>query len=161
ELALCGCVVNGEWYYTPVSKPDAPALTFLAAWFLHHHRRCPVHVIERQPRIHERPLPGRPLVAGLVVGIGALYGLGHIGLGRAELDATIAALIARKPLLQGSLHRALQLRADGRAHGVGIGGDRIDAGCRPGFARDLIDEMEADLAPWPLVGHEFRQRRQL
>ena len=41
-----------------------------------------------------------------------------------------------------------------------MGGDRFDAGHRLGFAGDLIDEMEADVAPWPLIGHHRRQRRQ-
>jgi hypothetical protein len=38
--------------------------------------------------------------------------------------------------------------------------DRLDTGHRPGLARDLIDEIEAGVAAWPLVGQHRGQRRQ-
>ena len=84
----------------------------------------------------------------------------QIGLGAAELDPAGAALVARKPFLQCPLDRPLQLRVDRGAHRIGIGGDGVDAGQRLGLARDLIDEVEADVAARPLVGHHGRQRRQ-
>ena len=52
------------------------------------------------------------------------------------------------------------MRVDRRAHGVGVGGDRLDPRDRFGLARDLIDKVEADVAPRPLVGDHCRQRRQ-
>src|SRR5947208_5370069 len=47
-----------------------------------------------------------------------------------------------------------------RPHGVGIGGNRPETGDRLGFTRDLIDEMETDVAARPLIRHEWRQRGQ-
>ena len=119
-----------------------------------------MHVVERQPRTRQRLLPGRPLVAGLALRFGALDGLGQLGLGGNELHPPGAALVAREPLLQRRLHRPLQWRIDRRAHRVGVGGDGLDAGHRFGLPRHLVDEVEADVAPRPLVGHERRQRRQ-
>ena len=122
------------------------------------HRRRPVHVVERQPGVRERLLPGRALV-GLLAGLDPLHGLREVCLGAAELDAAGVALVARQALLQRRLDHPLQLRVDGRAHRVGVGGDRLDAGRRLGLAGDLVDEVEADVAA-RLVGGERRQCRQ-
>ena len=97
---------------------------------------------------------------GFLLRFGPLDGLGQLGLRRNELHPPGAALVAREPLLQRRLHRPLQLRIDRRAHRVGVGGDRLDACQRFGLARDLIDEVEADITPRPLVGDHCRQRRQ-
>ena len=155
-----GGVVDCERQNAPVGEADTPCRAFLAAWFLHQHGRRPVHVIERQPCIGERPLPGRPLVAALALGLDTLNRLRQIGFSGAKLDAAGAALVARKPLLQRPLHRTLQQRVDGRAHRVRVGRDRIDAGDRSGFPRDFVHEMEADIPARPFIGHQRRQRRQ-
>ena len=161
KLALSDCVVDGERKDAAVSQADPPRLALLAvARLLHDDRGRPVHVVERQSRARQRLLPGRPLVAGFLLRFGALDGLGQLRLRGHELHPPGAALIAREPLLQRRLHRPLQLRIDRRAHGVGVGGDRLDACQRFGLARDLIHEVEADIAPRPLVGHHCRQRRQ-
>ena len=47
-------------------KADAPGLALLAARLVHHHRRGPVDVVERQPRIRQRLLPIGPLVGALL-----------------------------------------------------------------------------------------------
>ena len=106
----------------------------------------------RAAAAHSRAPAARPAACRCVLGVGLdpLHGLGEVGLGAAELHAAGAALVARQAFLQRLLHRPLQLRIDGRAHRVGIGRDRIDAGNRLGLARDLIDEMEADVAARPL-----------
>ena len=155
-----GGVVDCERQNAPVGEADTPCRAFLAAWFVHQHGRRPVHVIERQPCIGERPLPGRPLVATLALGLDTLNRLRQIGFSGAKLDAAGAALVARKPLLQRPLHRTLQQRVDGRAHRVRVGRDRIDAGDRSGFPRDFVHEMEADIPARPFIGRELRQRRQ-
>ena len=117
-------------------------------------------VVERQPRVRERLLPVRPLVGALLVRLDPLHGLGQVRLGAAELHTAGAALVSRQPFLQCLLHRALQWRDDGRAHRVGMGRDRVDPADRFGLACNLVDEMEADVAARPLIGHHGRQRRQ-
>src|SRR5262249_56991314 len=139
-------VVDGEREDAPVGKPDAPRFALLAVRPLHHDRGRPVHVIELRPRIRERALPGGPPVAGPLLRFGALDGLGEIGFGATELDAATAALVTRKPFLQRLFHRPLQWQTDGRAYGVRVRRDRVDAGDSLGFARDLIDEMKTGVA---------------
>jgi hypothetical protein len=39
----------------------------------------------------------------------------------------------------------------------GVGGDRLDTCNRLGFPGDLIDEVEADVTAWPLIGYECWQ----
>ena len=119
-----------------------------------------MHVIERQPRIRQRLLPGRFLVAGFPLRFDPLHGFGEARLGATELHAAGAALVAPQPFLQRLLHRALQGRADGRAHRIGIGRDGIDAGNRLGLARHLIDEMKPDVPARPFIGHHRGQRGQ-
>jgi hypothetical protein len=142
-----------------VGEADAPRGALLAARLLHQHDRRPVHVVERQPCIGEHPLPGRPYVARLATRLDALNGLRQIGFSGAKLDAASAALVARKPLLQRPLHRPLQQRVDGRAHRVGVGRDRVDAGDRFGFPGDFVDEMKPDIAARPFIRREWGQRR--
>ena len=98
--------------------------------------------------------------SGLALRVQPLNRLAELRLGRNELHPPGAALVAREPLLQRRLHRALQLRIDRRAHRVGVGGDRLDTRNRFGLARDLVHEVEADIAPRPLVRHQRRQRGQ-
>ena len=155
ELALRGAVVDRERQDAPVDEADAPALALLAARLLHDHCRCPVHVVERQPRVRERLLPGRALV-GLLAGFDPLHGFREVCLGAPELNAAGVALVARQALLQRRLDHPLQLGVDGRAHRIGVGGDRLDPGRRLGLAGDLVDEVEADVAA-RLVGGERRQ----
>ena len=71
ELALRGGIVERERQNAPVGQADTPRLAFLAGRFLQHNGGRPVHVIKRQPRSCERPLPHRPLVAGPLVGLDA------------------------------------------------------------------------------------------
>ena len=75
--------------------------------------------------------------------------VGEVGFGALELDAAGALLVAREPVLQRGLGRALQLRLDGRAHRRRMRGQAVDAGERLGLAADLVDEVEAGVAPRP------------
>ena len=67
-----------------------------------------MHVIERQARISERVLPGRPFVAGIALHLDALDYLGEARLGTKKLHTAGVALIAPQPLLQRPLDRPLQ-----------------------------------------------------
>src|SRR5262249_58973518 len=99
ELALSGGIVERKRQDASVGQPDTPSLALLAARFLQDDGRRPVDVVERQPRIRQRALPGRPLVADLLVRVDPLNGLGEARLRGAKLDAPVAALVAPKPLL--------------------------------------------------------------
>ena len=119
-----------------------------------------MHVVKRQPRFRERPLPGRSFVAGFGIPFYPFNSLPETCFCGPELDPPRAALVTEKTFLQRRLHRPLQLRIDGGAHRIGVRRDRVDASKRLRFARNLIDKMKADVAARPFVGHESGQARQ-
>jgi hypothetical protein len=86
-----------------------------------------VHIVERQPRIRERLLPSRFLLAGLPVRLDPFDRRGQARLGAAELQPSGIALIAPQSFLQCLFYVALQRRADRRAHRIRIGRNRLNA----------------------------------
>ena len=67
-----------------------------------------MHVVERQPRAREGPLPGGPFVPYGLIRFGEFNGLRQVGLRTLELSAPSAPLVVRKPLLQRLVNGPLQ-----------------------------------------------------
>ena len=80
----------------------------------------------------------------------------EVAFGGSKRDPSGAALVTRQTFLQLLLQRALQLRVDGRAHRIGNGGDGVDPCRNLGLTRDLVGEVETEVAA-RLVGGECRQ----
>ena len=78
----------------PSARPIRQASLLLAIRLLHHDGGSPVDVVERQPRRHERLLPGRPFVASFPLRLDPLDGLGQLRLRGNELHPPGAAFIA-------------------------------------------------------------------
>ena len=75
-------------------------------------------------------------------------------LGEVELRPLVAlapggALVGGEPLLQGGLRGGLQAGIDRGAHRVGGGGERFDAREGARLAGEVVDEVEAGIAPRP------------
>ena len=142
----------GQRYRPAVGQSDPD----VAALFLQHDRLRPMHVIEREPRIGQRLLPGRLPGTRLPLRLDPADRLGQIGFRGLALHPAGRSLVARQPLLQGRLGGALHRRNDGRTDGVGLGGEPFETRDGARLARDLVGEVEPDVAPRPLEGDQRR-----
>ncbi len=127
-----------------------------------------MHVVKRQAQVLQRLLPGRHgsrrarrgrgVRRGrrLAVARNLLHGVGDIGFRTAKLHAPHRYLVTRQAFLQRRFGLALQLRIDGRVHGVGVRGHVGDA-VGLGLAAEKIDKVETDVAALMRVGDELRR----
>ena len=119
ELALCRRIVSATGQHAAVGEPHAPSLPFCLSCrrLLDDHRRRPVHVVKRQPRLRERLLPSGALLAALRPASMRFTACARLASGPPNCCGPHCARIATSP--PAAFPRgALQRRAYGRVHRV-------------------------------------------